>query len=305
MSNDFEIQRVTWKTHKDVLTDLRTRVFVEEQGVPADITFDDADGDAVHLLVTLDDTPIACGRLLQDGKITRMAVLESHRGQGFGRRLLEEMLEVARENALPAVYLHSQSQATDFYAKSGFTVEGPEFLEAGIPHVKMVRDIDYAGFQQFVTGVHYPRPFDNLAVELARTASRHICILSPSLDHAAFDNRELSEALSALARRGRQSLIRILVSDARPIVQRGHRLLELARRLPTTVKLQRLAEHPDWKGQTVVIRDRDGVLYKPGDSDHEGFYEPDSRASTQRHLDLFEDLWRHSAQDIEFRSLSL
>jgi hypothetical protein len=137
------------------------------------------------------------------------------------------------------------------------------------------------------------------------SASRQISILSPTLDNEVFDRRELSEALAALARRGRESLVRILVQDARPIVQRGHRLLQLARRLPSSVKLQKLAEHPDWKGETIVIRDRDGVLYKPGDADHEGFYEPDSRASAQKHADLFEELWRHSTQDVEFRSFSL
>jgi hypothetical protein len=71
------------------------------------------------------------------------------------------------------------------------------------------------------------------------------------------------------------------------------------------VHIQKQADHPQWKGETIVICDRDGVLYKPGDSDHEGFYEPSSRASTQRHLELFEELWRHSAQDVELRSLSL
>ena len=55
----------------------------------------------------------------------------------------------------------------------------------------------------------------------------------------------------------------------------------------------------------MVIRDHDGVLYKPGGADHEGFYEPDSRASTRRHLDLFNDLWRYSVEDIELRALSL
>ncbi len=305
MGKELQVRRVNWSDSEDALTQLRTAVFVEEQGVPANITFDGNDIDAQHLLVTQENKPVACARLMPDGKITRMAVLDDYRGQGVGRIMLDELLTIAREKALSEVYLHAQTQATDFYAKSGFIAEGPEFTEGGLPHIKMTRTVDYEDFQQFVTGVHYPQPFDRLAVELARSASRQVCILSPRLDHAAFDNRELSEALSALARRGRQSLIRILVSDARPIVQRGHRLLELARRLPTAVKLQRLAEHPDWKGQTVVTRDRDGVLYKPGDSDHEGFYEPDSRASTQRHLDLFEDLWRHSAQDIEFRSLSL
>jgi len=158
---------------------------------------------------------------------------------------------------------------------------------------------------EFLTGVQYPQPFDQLLVELCRSAARQIFILSPRLDNEVFDNAELVEALSALVRSSRQTRVRILISDSRGLVARGHRLLALARRLPSSVEIQKLAEHPDWKGQTVIIRDRNGVLYKPGGSDHDGFYEPDSRASTQQHLELFEELWRHSAPDIELRSLSM
>ena len=158
---------------------------------------------------------------------------------------------------------------------------------------------------EFLAGVHYPRPFDELLVELCNSAARQISILSPRLDHAVFDRPELVAALAALVRSSRQTRVRILINDSRAVVARGHRLLLLARRLPSSVKLHRLAEHPDWNGQTVAIRDRDGVLYKPGDSDHEAFYEPDSRASTQQHLELFEDLWRHSTQDAELRALAL
>ena len=157
----------------------------------------------------------------------------------------------------------------------------------------------------FLTGVEYPHPFDELAIELCQGAGRNICILSPCLEHAAFDNSGLADALSTLARRGSQTQVRILISDSRSLAGRGHRLLQLARRLPSIVHLQKIAEHPDWNGETIVIRDRDGVLYKPGGSNHEGFYEPHSRASTQRHLDLFEELWRHSVQDTELRSLTL
>lgn len=157
----------------------------------------------------------------------------------------------------------------------------------------------------FLTGVEYPHPFDDLAVALCASASRNVNILSPTLDHRVFDNPELVSALAALARQSRQTQIRILISDSRQIVARGHRLLQLARRLPSSVHIQKLAEHPDWNGETVITRDRDGVLYKPGGSDHEGFYEPNSRASAQKHLELFEDLWRHSAQDVELRALSL
>ena len=159
--------------------------------------------------------------------------------------------------------------------------------------------------EEFISGVEYPHPFDELAVELCAGATRSVCILSPELDGEAFDNPSLVDVLSALARDSRQTEVRILVQDAGRLVGRGHRLLQLARKLPSKVRIQRLSEHPDWNGETIVIRDRDGVLYKPGGSDHEGFYEPASRSSTQRHLELFEELWRYSVQDPELRALPL
>jgi hypothetical protein len=153
--------------------------------------------------------------------------------------------------------------------------------------------------------IGYPTPFDSVAVALCAAASRQICILSPNLDHLVFDNRELVSAVSALARRGRESNIRILVSNPTPIVQRGHRLLELARRLPSSVSLQKIAEHPGWQGECLVICDRDSLLMKPGDSEHQAIYAPEDRARTAHYLDLFNELWRRSSAHIDFRSLPL
>lgn len=158
---------------------------------------------------------------------------------------------------------------------------------------------------EFTTGVAYPTPFDRYTVALCESAMRHLAIQSPQLDHAAFDTSALADAISALARRSRQAQVRILINDPRPLVTRGHKLLQLARRLPSVVHIRKLEEHPQWNNETIVVRDRDGVLYKPGGSDHDAFYEPDSRASTVRHLELFDELWRYSEEDPELRSLHI
>ncbi len=157
----------------------------------------------------------------------------------------------------------------------------------------------------FLSGVQSPHPFDELVVALCAGAARQLCIQSPRLDHAVFDSSELAQTISALVRSSRQTEVRILISDSRSLVGRGHRLLELARRLPSSVRIRKLEEHPDWNDETVVIRDHDGVLYKPGDADNEGFYEPDSRASTKRHLERFNELWRFSVEDPNLRALSV
>jgi hypothetical protein len=159
--------------------------------------------------------------------------------------------------------------------------------------------------EELTRGVAYPSPFDQLVAELANSAARYMYILSPRLDYEVFDNPDLVNALSELARSSRQTEIRILISDSRGLVARGHRLLALARRIPSTVRIQKIEHHPQWKGQTVVIRDRDGLLYKPADTNKEAFYLTDSRPETKPYLELFEELWRFSSEDPELRALSL
>ena len=137
MSNNTEIRQVKWRDDENALSAVRTTVFVQEQGVPAAVTFDGNDAEALHVLAKLDGQPVGCGRLTLDGKIGRMAVLRKYRGQGLGKRILEELLVVAREKAMSRVFLHAQTHATEFYAAAGFSAEGTEFEEGGLPHVKM------------------------------------------------------------------------------------------------------------------------------------------------------------------------
>ncbi|MDO8861868.1 GNAT family N-acetyltransferase [Haliea sp. E1-2-M8] len=302
---ELELCMADWSTDRDALRALREQVFIVEQQVPRDIEWDGCDEDALHILGTLDGVPSACGRLLPGGKIGRMAVLAAQRGRGHGAAVLQALVDAAREQGLTEVYLHAQQHAADFYRRAGFEPEGEPFVEAGIPHIAMRQQLQPPVGKVYTSGIEYPHPFAEWATALTADASREICILSPDLDHRAFDHRDLVDALSALARRSRQSRVRILVSGYRPMVQRGHRLLALARRLPSSILLQQLDEHPDWKGETLVLKDRSGVLCKPAEADKAAFCEPDSRARTERYLELFEELWRHSAQHIEFRSVPL
>jgi predicted GNAT family N-acyltransferase len=122
---------------------LRTRVFVEEQGVPADIEQDAADATAVHA-VSRDGTGrvVATGRLLVgDGTATigRMAADPAVRGRGHGAAVLAELHRQAGLCGIRAIELHAQVSARGFYERAGYTADGEEYLEAGIPHVTMVR----------------------------------------------------------------------------------------------------------------------------------------------------------------------
>jgi predicted GNAT family N-acyltransferase len=123
---------------------LRTRVFVEEQGVPPELEQDDRDATAVHVLSRgSSGRVVATGRLLlpADGSTTaaigRMAADAAVRGLGHGAAVLAELHRQAGLRGMVAVELHAQVTARGFYERAGYVVVGEEYEEAGIAHVTM------------------------------------------------------------------------------------------------------------------------------------------------------------------------
>jgi hypothetical protein len=152
--------------------------------------------------------------------------------------------------------------------------------------------------------ISYPEEFAQCCVALAEAAQRKIRIYNPTLDHAAFDSHELVAALAGLARRSRACEIRILISDSRAMVNRGHRLLNLSRRLPSSIKIQKLSEHPELPTDTFMLSDSIGAVYKPLDAE-QGFYEPEHRALATSYAERFDALWNRSQVDNELRELRI
>ncbi len=122
---------------------IRTSVFVQEQKIPAAMEWDAADGGCVHAVAyNRFGMAVGTGRLIEHSpgvaKIGRMAVLQTMRGAGIGRALLEALTRCARERGERELLLHAQLRAAGFYARAGFTQRGDVFDEAGIAHVAMV-----------------------------------------------------------------------------------------------------------------------------------------------------------------------
>ena len=128
------------------VTALRHRVFVVEQGVPAEIEQDAADATAVHALSRDDDgAVVATGRLLLDAAgpgravIGRMAADAAVRGRGHGAAVLAVLHREAAARGQSEVELHAQVTARRFYERAGYAAVGEEYQEAGISHVTMRR----------------------------------------------------------------------------------------------------------------------------------------------------------------------
>jgi predicted GNAT family N-acyltransferase len=136
----FTVKPIYWNASEKEVRAIRNKVFVEEQGVPPELEWDGHDERSYHVLAYAPDgTAIGTGRLLQDGHIGRVAVLMEWRGKGVGRALLEMLLVIANKMGYDEVKLHAQTRVINFYKKRGFTKQGKEFMEAGIPHIAMKR----------------------------------------------------------------------------------------------------------------------------------------------------------------------
>jgi predicted GNAT family N-acyltransferase len=124
---------------------LRSRVFVEEQGVPPEVERDAADATAVHVLSRdAAGRVVATGRLVvRDGQavIGRMAAHPHVRGRGHGAAVLAELHRQAQLLGLPGTELHAQVGARGFYERAGYAAVGEEYEEAGIRHVTMRRTV--------------------------------------------------------------------------------------------------------------------------------------------------------------------
>lgn len=126
---------------------LRSEVFVVEQ----DCVYQDIDGidlRAWHSWQTVEGHVVACARLfVRDerqhiAQIGRVVVAQAHRHEGRASAIMQSLMHIAKHSLkASSLYLEAQAYAIPFYEQLGFRVCSGEFLEDGIPHVKMEQDI--------------------------------------------------------------------------------------------------------------------------------------------------------------------
>lgn len=124
---------------------VREEVFCREQGVPLSEEHDGRDSEAVHLIgMAPDGRVVATLRLLFSAgtaKVGRVAVEREWRRRGLALGMLELALQIARESGCRQARLAAQVQAGELYRRAGFEVESEPFLDAGIEHVWMGREL--------------------------------------------------------------------------------------------------------------------------------------------------------------------
>ena len=138
------VQKVKTKNELDDAFQVRMVVFVEEQKVPVQEELDAFDETAIHFIGYEKEHPVAASRLRFEadyGKLERICVLQEFRGKHFGKQIIDEMEMTIRTNGYKKAKLHAQTHAENFYSQLGYETVSDVFMDAGIPHVTMIKSL--------------------------------------------------------------------------------------------------------------------------------------------------------------------
>lgn len=122
---------------------LRVDVFVVEQECPyPELDGVDAAATTEHLWVEVDGAPVATLRTYLDADggrhLGRVATAAGHRGKGYADSLVREAL---RRAGRAPVQIGAQTYLEQWYSRLGFRRSGPDYVEDGIAHLPMRREV--------------------------------------------------------------------------------------------------------------------------------------------------------------------
>lgn len=142
-----ESKRITNAAELQKAFHIRKEVFVKEQGVPLEDEFDEYDelnDQSEHMIVYYNKQPVGTGRIRfvhGIAKLERICILQPYRKLGIGKVIINTLEGIAQEKGISRVKLHGQTHAEGFYHKLGYQTSSDEFMEDGIPHFVMLKDL--------------------------------------------------------------------------------------------------------------------------------------------------------------------
>jgi predicted GNAT family N-acyltransferase len=140
----YEVRRVRGGDEMTAALELRRDVFCREQGVPEREELDGRDHEALHLVAVSREEVLGTCRLLFVGptvQFSRLAIRTHARRRGIATALLELADVETRAGGARRLVLHAQTYARELYERAGYVPRGRVFMEAGIQHVAMEKQL--------------------------------------------------------------------------------------------------------------------------------------------------------------------
>jgi predicted GNAT family N-acyltransferase len=123
-------------------------MFFKEHNLSKNILNDEKEEKSTHIAISQDDELIAYGRLTalnsEEFQISQIVVPPNYQGQGYGVKLLQELVLSAKNRGAKTIALNARISAIDFYGKQGFQHAGQVYSSrtTGVRHIKMTHFVN-------------------------------------------------------------------------------------------------------------------------------------------------------------------
>lgn len=144
-----------------------------------------------------------------------------------------------------------------------------------------------------------------VSTRLARQAHHSLHIFSYDLDAPVYGQASFIEAAKQFAITNRNALIKILLQDNGCVQRKGHRLIDLGRKIPSRIELRR--PHPDYidHPENFLIADGLGYIRRDLYTRYDGIVDFHAPLNTQKLEGFFSEVWERSEPESDLRRLSL
>lgn len=144
-----------------------------------------------------------------------------------------------------------------------------------------------------------------VCLSMVSQCTRRLTIVSRHLDPALYDNDAFVDAVKAVALGNRRAEIRLLVIDSRPLVSTGHRLLELANRLPSFITLRAPARQHRTFNEAILLADTCGYVHRQFSDRFEATASFNDKRVVAVLDDQIAEMWERGVPDTNFRRLHI
>lgn len=142
-----------------------------------------------------------------------------------------------------------------------------------------------------------------LAVQLVSQATHRLDIFTRDLDARIYDNAEFEAVVRSLVVNSSRAKVRVLVIDPDRAIKTGHRLLELSRKLTTSIEIRKVHEDYSANPECYLIADERGLMHRKLASRYEAIVNFNNPSEVLELIHHFNEVWEHSSPELDFKRL--
>ncbi|MEZ5539732.1 MAG: GNAT family N-acetyltransferase [Pseudomonadales bacterium] len=290
------VTRASWSDEHETILTCRS-LFLPE--LASEQVFDIS---SLHFLAQINENFVGYLCIDRDGHIS-YAITQAAHAQDIAEALLRNAVMDAPRRGLSQLSVPAAHPWASIFLTLGFSTENS--------HSDQLLALFLPPNRSFITSgsglvrLQTTDEFRALSLELVKNARYGLIIFSEDLEDWLYDNDAFADAVMALVQKQRNTSVRILVRDTKPLIERGHRLLRLSHRAAEYIQIRKLPTTIAEKFPNYLITDDNGLLFRPDPQETQGIGYHDYRARVKPLLEEFKQLWSRATTPADLRQQTL